>query len=688
MTSPISYESDTIIPQAEEGEELGWWQKALGTVENLGAQFYNAGGEEGGAPSYLTYGTRGVSELVKSGLALAGVPSLGFERTQGVGQAIEGEFEGTELSPALKPVVEFLSRTSPAGWIWKMTHMLGTGKLTENEALEKINEGWNAGRVFYTTMLDPLVEGEYKRRYQDDEDPVLLGMELENPMAELAGQLVLDPLNLLGLGFRRLKDSRKIGTVADDYFKVAPEIDNLLRGAGDVDEASAVGKIQELVQSVTKSFDDLKNDYRISALTADGKRYVVSRKVNELAEWTIRTNSGNDPDRAMEIVEGVIKLSSEDPDDIATGIALIRGAAVEPSPYFSRAGQEMSVTLRNLVVDDAGKINPQKFLDDLEKAATDGVKIGEKVVDGKKVEDIAKGSDGVAYHISRKMDDTIEKMFPTVTERLKAGEELPFALRALSRFDNAIQKSVYRPINTFFAGIYMGLSPGYAMRNFFTNTLHVLVDEGPGALRYKPSTHIGIMKKWLGGQLPDVAGFGAGTQGVEVIKGISRKLPFSKLSERFEEWGAVQVVSKSVQDTMRKMLRPGRALPDVTPLVNSGMDPQSANLLLNLVVENYGDIGKATEQFKGMVSGGNIDAFRTLTWMGEDSKAALYGFNMGDEVLEALRGATSRDDAIARVNTIFDDVFSDGTRVADEVPVVSEMAEAKDIIDDLSTAVA
>jgi hypothetical protein len=689
---PIGYESDTIIPQPEEGEELNWWQTALGTINNLGARFYNAGGEEGGAPSYLTYGTRGISELVKSGLALLSQPSIATEKTFGVGEAVEERYaEEFDLpEPERKPFLEgfnafeqFNSFTSPTGWAFKLGNMLGAGALTKDETLDVINEGWNTGRIFYTSVVDPMVSDEYRRRYRSGEDPVLLGMELENPMAEMAGQIVLDPLNLLGLGVRKLKDTRTIGSVADDYFRVAPEIDNLLRGAAEADEVSAIEKITELTRAVTRSFDDLKNDYRISALTADGKRYVVSRKTNELAEWTLRTNSGNDPDRAMDIIEGVIKLSSEDADEIADGITAIRGAAIEPSPYFSRAGQEMSVTLRNLVTDDAGKINPDKFLDDLSKAASKGVEVGDETL---------KGVDGVAYHISNKMDATIDKMFPTITERLKAGEELPFALRALSRFDKAAQSSVYKPINTFFAGIYMGLSPGYAMRNFATNTLHVLVDQGPGALRYKPSTLVTRTKAWLGGQLPDVGGFGKGTQGVETVtvggKEVSRRLPFTRLSERFEEWGATQVVSKSVQDTMQKMLRPGRALPDVTPLIDNGMDPQSANLLLGLVVDNHGDVAKAVAQFKGQLAGGNVDAFRTLTWLGDDTRNVLGSFKIDDEVLDALKVADSREDAIQRINAIFDSVADDGARVADEVPVTSEFAEARDVLDDLSEAVA
>ena len=671
MTAPISYEDETIIP-----EEGTWWQKTLGTIENLGAQFYHAAGEEGGVPSPLTYVTRGVSELFKSVFTGLEEAEIKTEQVFGVARGVEEraaeefglpEPEYKSIYEGFNPFQEFNSFTSPRGWAFKLGLMLGAKDITTDEGLDLIKEGYNSGRIFYSSIVDPLVADEYKRRYRDGENPYLLAMELENPMAEMVGRMVISPWNLFGLGARGVKDTRRLGSLADEFFRIPDEIDNVLRGAGEVDEIAAVSKIQELAEASIKSLDDLGHDYRLGALTADGKRYVIDRRTGELAEWTLRTNSGNDPDKAMEILEGVIALASDDTDEVARGISMIKGASIEPRPYFSRAGQELSAVLRNLVVDDAGKLNPGRFLDELAKASDGGI-------------------DDVVELVSKSMNGTIEKMFPTVTERLAAGEKLPWHVAQLSRFDKFAQKSVYRPINTFFAGIYMGLSPGYAMRNFFTNTLHVLVDGGPGAMRFKTTPVLDKTSKWLGGQLPDIAGFGKGVMGVETIESISRRLPFSKLSEKWESLGAIQVVSKSVQDTMRKMLRPGKALPDIAPLVNAGMDPESAGLLMRLVVDNYGDVKKATTAFKGMVSNGSVDAFRTLEWLGEGNRAALYGFNMGDEVLDALRNATSRDDAFARVNALFDDVIADGARVADEAPAVSEMNEAASVVNALGNA--
>src|SRR3972149_2204912 len=251
------------------------------------------------------------------------------------------------------------------------------------------------------------------------------------------------------------------------------------------------------------------------------------------------------------------------------------------------------------------------------------------------------------------MEKAIADTFPSVTERLAAGEKLPWTIKNLNRFNNFAQKSTYRPINTFFAGIYMGLSPGYAFRNLFTNTIHVLVDGGPGG------------------------GFSGGTMGVETMEvgakvareagvttGAVRRLPAARAAERFEEWGAAQIVGKSVEDTMRKMLQPGKALPDVKPLIDAGMSPEAARLLMHKVVENFGGVKKAAAEVRAMAKTGSIDAFKTLAWLNPRDRQALAGFNISDQVMDALRGAGSQEDAISKIKEIFKAMYDDAGRGA------------------------
>jgi len=69
---------------------------------------------------------------------------------------------------------------------------------TLKEKKEFLDKGWDEGRLLYTSFVEPAVRQEYRQRVEEGKDPYLLAMELENPFAEMAGQMILDPLNLLG----------------------------------------------------------------------------------------------------------------------------------------------------------------------------------------------------------------------------------------------------------------------------------------------------------------------------------------------------------------------------------------------------------------------------------------------------------------------------------------------------------
>src|SRR3990167_3978808 len=654
----------------------GWWKGAvsrilapIGTSSvqargrdlTIGKWFYNTGGEEGGAPGPLTYATRGVSELVGGILSGLGEFAKKTEQVFGVEKELERMFKPP--APSAPPA------NLPSGWIGDYVRRnyeqilptqismglayTGADQRPEDFDFEAVKtaaeRGYQAGRIFYTGAMQPQIYEDYKRRLENDENPYLLAMELENPLAEFIGQAVLDPLNFIGGGIRHAKDVRRIASISDEFLKISDDIADVLRATDKVgDEGKAVTAIQDLIKATQASLKKFSEDRSLFSLTADGKRYVVGRRTGELVDWMFR----NDPDNALDALVGMVKLASDDADEVAQGLSAVKNF-LEPRPLFSKAGQEASVILRKMLTDETGAVNAEKFLKQLEKA---------------------KGStDDLNRFVDGKMKSVIDTTFPSVTERLATGEKLPWTIKNLNRFNNFAQKSTYRPINTFFAGIYMGLNPGYAFRNLMTNTLHVLVDGGPGALYYKPSTLLGRTKNWLGGALPGAwGGFSGGTMGVETLEvgakagelagvttGAVRRLPAARAAERFEEWGAAQIVGKSVEDTMRKMLQPGKALPDVKPLIDAGMSPEAARLLMHKVVENFGDVKKAAAEVRAMAKTGSLDAFKTLAWLNPRDRQALSGFNISDQVMDALRGAESQEDAISKIKDIFKAMYDD-----------------------------
>jgi hypothetical protein len=129
---------------------------------------------------------------------------------------------------------------------------------------------------------------------------------------------------------------------------------------------------------------------------------------------------------------------------------------------LSQAGQETGLVLRRSLMDEVGKLDPDKFLERLAEARKTGV-------------------EGLVNFADEVVGKATKELFPTVTERLQLAKkaesgkalkpwQVPLAkvspaMEYLARFDAVAQSKLYRPINGFFANVYMGLNPGYAARN-------------------------------------------------------------------------------------------------------------------------------------------------------------------------------------------------------------------------------
>src|SRR3990167_5461182 len=501
----------------------GWWKGAvsrilapIGTSSvqargrdlTIGKWFYNTGGEEGGAPGPLTYATRGVSELVGGILSGFGEFAKKTEQVFGVEKELERMFKPP--APSAPPA------NLPSGWIGDYVRRnyeqilptqismglayTGADQRPEDFDFEAVKtaaeRGYQAGRIFYTGAMQPQIYEDYKRRLENDENPYLLAMELENPLAEFIGQAVLDPLNFIGGGIRHAKDVRRIASISDEFLKISDELEDILRATDKVtDEGKAAQVIGDFIESIKTSLKKYSEDRSLFSLTAESKRFVVTRRSGELVEWMFR----NDPEHALDSLVGMVRMASDDAGERLLGLSAVKNF-LEPRPLFSKAGGQTAVILRKMLTDESGVVNTGKFLKQLEKA---------------------KGStDDLIRFVSGKMEKAIADTFPTVTELVAAGEKVPWTIRNLNRFNNFAQKSFYRPINTFFSGVYMGLMPGGAEKNINSNPLPVLVDGGPGALlNWKPTTRMTKTRNWLGGAVPGPwGGFSGGTAGVETIE--------------------------------------------------------------------------------------------------------------------------------------------------------------------------
>jgi hypothetical protein len=658
LTAPIADASDQPwISTAEGNPNL---PDLATSVKNLMA------GEAGTAPAVAG---RAAGAVIEGGLDVMGEPAKQMERSLGATAGIVEAGEGSalpELFDWLPDWAEYFANSLPLVQAYNGVRVLTNPAKDWVEKRSDVDAAYQAGRIAYSSLISPTLQAEFVRRYKAGENPYLLASELENPIAEAVGQMALDPLNVLAPLAAGAKQAGRIASVQDEFFKLAPDLDNALRSIDTVSDAGAARGLAQVVAAqisesgkVARGLDDFARKYGLSSLTADGKRFLTGRRAGELSQW-IAANART-PDETIEVFRGLMLAASGDPDKVATGVAALTNFTA-PQPLFSRAGQELGVMLNRMVGD-----NPKAFLDGLKAAGDEGL-------------------EAMTRFATEKIDDAAKGMFPSLAERVAAGEALPWHVKALVRFDKTAQDAVYRPLNTFFAGVYMGLSPGYAFRNFLTNSFHIAVDEGVGALFTRPARALLETENWLGGAVPKgVAGFGKGVQGMDTAA-VGRKMPFSQLSERFEEWGSMQVVRKVVSDTMRRALAPGRALPDIRPLVDAGLDEGAARRLFGMVVENKGNVRAAATEFIGQIKKGDVEVFRTLDWMAQGDVQALHAFGVSDDVLDALRTSQTQEEALERIRAVFKGLDDEAARVVDDPHAVSEGAQGIEDVQALDEA--
>ena len=690
LTAPMGDTgADTVAMKGEIPERATGYERAQGGIEgrkpDIGQTWENVKSGEAGKP--LGYLSRGVSAVIGSALTAAGDVSKKTEQAVSARAAQEQAASDSPL-PSVKDMpqwLEYFMKGTGTFNAYQDVRLWASPKFRDTLTTERrpgaipfieqgseIDVAWQAGRIAYSAVVDPVVRHEYARRYLAGENPRLLAMELENPVAEMVGQMVYDPLNVIGIGGKSLREAKRVGSARQLFYDLPEDVGVALNAlenvAGDARAAEGfqtlVAAVRTANQKTATGMDDFAKAYGLSALTANGKKHVVGLHTGDIARW-IAAESRDDPEQAIEAYRALMMMASSNEDEVATGIAFARNFS-SPQPLFSRAAREAGVVLKRTIGDD-----PKGFLKGLQKAQDEGV-------------------DGVIAFMDKKLTGAIDGMFPTLTERIEAGEKLPWATRAIVRFDRGMQKGLYRPLNTFFAGVYMGLSPGYVVRNLISGMEHILIDEGigafkaglPGVFRGTASWWDENTKGWIGFMPKSAGGFGTGTAGVDVIK----RFGLSNWAEKSEAWQASAVIGHSVEQSMRRMLKRGRALPDGRELLDAGLSEGSVRQLEQLIVRNKGDVRAAVKAFKQAATDGNIDAFRTMSWLATGDEDALRGFGLYDELAQAWEKAATQDEAVAALRAVQDRLNAGAAKVADDIPAVASDAIGVDDVQSLGEA--
>ena len=657
-------------------------------------------------PGVFDYAIRGTKEVVMGVLSAFGEPSMKFEQYWGA-----VAMTAQELGGGVKEYGDWRDWFLQAAPVVTAYNMLKiTAKGTDPELFKETwDRNLNAAHIAYSAYADPAIRKEYLRRYEELEDPHLLAMELENPKAEFWGQIVNDPLNIIDVvTLGAAKTARSAGVVAKMRNIADPNVAKAygaIKAAGAASDGRAAELITDLVQShmtaISKQAKGLESaatgikGYSPLARTALGKRSAVSRQIGELVGWVL-TTVDNDPDAAVDVLIAMARAASDNADEAALGLNHMVFNFPAPKPLLSDAGNNASIVIRQALLDETGKLNPSKWLDELQEASMN-------------VDDLVK-------FVDSKMTPIVDGIFPDINKMTDAQlARVPKYAQALNKFNNTAQK-VYGPLNRMFSNMYMGMSPGYVFRNALQNTVQAFIDTGikggaqvgvasvesffkPGATANRWRSTV---QRWLGGSVPSGFewGFGGGPAAAADVAGKTDKAGGGigawlkhitgvglRKSEAVESGASASIVGKSVQDTMRKALRPGKAIPDVAPLIAAGMSEPEARILQNLVIDNYGDVKKATKLFKEAANEGNIDVVRIISnWVDQKDLDAMASFGMLDEIRDAIANSENFEEANRAVGSILDNLIKEGekaaeeaqgiSRVADEIPSASAMGKA------------
>jgi hypothetical protein len=430
---------------------------------------------------------------------------------------------GSLFGDAVITIYDTLALIATGGY---NTLRMATAPGTVEEKWKKIALYERSSMVAYSRFLEPAIAEEMFRRMEAGEDPQFIASQYANPWAELAGQLVFDPLNInlpgkavQAAGYASKADAL-IGLVHDaDIVAAMTKLDDAVQLTN---EAKKLNSIQDLMRADQAYFDAMQGLSKASSkyaggvseamqaarapsllsktgrkglsslmftYTADARQQIAQGMSGQFMDWLITRDTVRggalDVNKIADDLLAMTKRASGNADEAAEGLnTLLRsnpgpGVSQSARALFSKVGYDTSYMLRNMMADAEGLYDPQTFLKGLKAAA------------GEHGDDVK----GVIAYATKKIEAATKNLYPSVDdgkrafESLEAGKDvsaatrnmaewykaLPEGTKSLNGWNNAALK-VVGPLNRFFANVYMGFSPAYAFRNMLQNTLHVAVD--------------------------------------------------------------------------------------------------------------------------------------------------------------------------------------------------------------------
>jgi len=230
--------------QQSDGDEkaLEWFGRIIG---NIGESFKLS--DTYGIDSPMTYALRTSKEVIGGALQALQLPAIAVERGIGV----------------FTPAISSQARTT-------------------KEALE-------AGRIAYSSFGNTALVSTFLTRYRDGENPELLAMELQNPGWELIGQIILDPLIVVGWLSKGGKAASATSRAARGWGMV-DDISDASALVNKLDDTTNSIKAAEMIENLTTTVQDtigifkatrLKQEYGLAATVATGRQAEFVNRVSD-----------------------------------------------------------------------------------------------------------------------------------------------------------------------------------------------------------------------------------------------------------------------------------------------------------------------------------------------------------------------------------------------------------------------
>jgi hypothetical protein len=597
MTSPTQLSTD-FEASSEDEKFMEWGSRMLHNLGELGNL-----SDVAGADSPLTYVLRASKEVVGGVLDVLSLPGIFSER------------------------------------------IIGTIALSDDT--ETLDEAWQASRIYYSTTTNKALTAQFLEKYKRGENPELLAMEMANPANEFVGQLILDPLNLISWWAKGGKAADMLGDgarMSDDVARVFDKFSDLDDAADSARYAEAQADLFSTIRGAFSKLGGarLKQEYGLRSVAATGRQAGFFNRLSDSARFvssSIKQLNGN-ASNVAEIFHELSRAASPIEEIANAGISALLKHEVG-STLLSPQGMEFGVYLNKVVGEGA---DAERFISTLKSFGDD--------------------LPGMVEFLGSKGSRVAGELFPTIQDMKKASalvakgedvtarteqiasmlDKIPKAVRWIDGVDSKLG-IVFKPVNNFFGQVYMGYSPGFAARNIINNTFTLIVDQGvrsfvssEGRIFTKLESVLADTERIFGfvpsastrsiGLLEDVTG-------AETTFGGLKKLLPRNVASSSEAFTGALYVNRAGGQALKQQL-PHALQPLHDALISKGVDRALADLIVQVGVDEYGDIARTVEKLRATGQAGYISAGRDLTKMPYDLRKYLSNTGKYDEFVDIM----------------------------------------------------